>query len=75
MVDRRVRCAAVVIVGVEPAGQGLAAFGFAGVGMGVGPFVKHGAVEAFDFPVGLWPVGPGPFVGDPRLGEGVAPPV
>ena len=30
-------------------------------------------MEAFDLPVGLWSVGPGPFVGDAECGAGVAP--
>jgi len=32
---------------------------FTAVGGGVGPFLGQGAVEAFDFPVGLGPIGPG----------------
>lgn len=32
--------AAVVVVGVEPVGECLAAVGFGGVGAGVGPFVE-----------------------------------
>lgn len=65
--------AAVVIVGVQPAGVGVAAFGFGVVGVCVGPFFEEGAVEAFDCVVGLWPVRPGAFVDDVRAGEGVAP--
>jgi hypothetical protein len=65
--------AAVVIVGVQPSWQRLAPFGFAAVCLGVGPFVEQGAVEAFDLAVGLGPVGTGAFVGDARVGEGVAP--
>jgi hypothetical protein len=49
--------AAVVIVGVQPGGEGGDAFGFGAVGGGVGPFVEQGAVEPFDFAVGLWLTG------------------
>ena len=52
--------AAVVIVGVQPARVLLAALFVAGVEPGVGPFVGQGAVEAFHFAVGLWPIGSGP---------------
>ena len=45
--------AAVMIVGVQPDGKFGAAFGIADVEAGVGPFVGQGAVEAFNFPVGL----------------------
>jgi hypothetical protein len=38
---------------MQPDGERVAAFLFAEVGLGVGPFVEEGAVEAFDLPVGL----------------------
>lgn len=65
--------AAMVIVGVEPLGQCLAAVGFGSVGLGVGPFIEECAVVAFDLAVGLWPVGAGAFVDDAGCGQGVAP--
>jgi hypothetical protein len=37
---------AVIVVGVEPVGQGGAASGLAGVGLGVGPFVGQGAAAS-----------------------------
>jgi hypothetical protein len=62
-----------VVVVVEPCWQGLAAGGFVGVMVGEGPAVGEGAVEAFEFAVGLGPVGPG-FLGcDAEFGAGVAP--
>src|SRR5580692_6175002 len=64
---------AVIVVGVEPVWQGVAAGGFGGVRLGVGPFVGPGAVEALDFAVGLGPVGAGPLVGDAELGAGCGP--
>ena len=62
--------AAVVVVGVEPGGESVASLGVGAVGVGVGPFVGQGAVEAFDFAVGLGPVGAGAFVGDVRAEGG-----
>jgi hypothetical protein len=65
--------AAVVVVGVEPVWQGGAAF-FAGVeDLGVGPFLKHGPVEAFCFAVGLGPVAAGEAGLRADLGQGLAP--
>ncbi len=64
---------AVIVVGVEPVWQGGAALGFGGVGLGVGPFVREGAVEPFDLAVGLGPVGPGALVGDGQLDAGSGP--
>lgn len=55
---------AVVIVGVQPVGEGVAAFLFSVVGLYVCPFVEQGAVEAFGFAVGLGPVGPGSLAGE-----------
>lgn len=46
-----------VIVFVEPAGQGCSSFSFGVVVAGVGPAVGHGAVESLDLAVGLGPVG------------------
>lgn len=63
--------AAVVIVGVEEVGEGRDAFALAGVGAGVGPFLLQGAVEPLDLAVGLRPVGAGPLVLDPVLGQQV----
>ena len=51
--------AAVVIVGVQPAGKLAATFGVAGVEAGVGPFFGQGAVESLYFAVGLGPIGSG----------------
>ena len=51
--------AAVVIVGVQPSRELVAAFAVAGVEVGVGPLVGQGAVEAFDLTVGLGSVGAG----------------
>jgi hypothetical protein len=56
--------AAMVIVVVEPVGEGGDAVGFGGVGVRVGPFVEQGPVEPLHLAVGLWPVGAGPFVAD-----------
>ena len=56
--------AAVVIVGVEPVGEGIAPFGVAAVEAGVSPFVGQGAVESLHFAVGLGSVRSGPLVGD-----------
>ena len=50
---------AVMIVGVQPAGEFGAAFGVAGVKAGVGPFVGQGAVKSFHFSVGLRSIGSG----------------
>ncbi len=58
---------AVIVVGVEPVWQGVAALGFGGVRLGVGPFVGESAVEPFDFAVGLGSVGPGALVDDGEL--------
>lgn len=61
---------------MQPAFVCCGALGFAGVGLRVGPFRGQGAVEPFDLAVGLWPVGPGPFVLDvlaERRGENVGP--
>jgi hypothetical protein len=54
----------VMVVGVEPGVKGGAAFGFGGVGAGVGPFAGEGAVVAPGFAVrpclaGRWGTGPG----------------
>src|SRR5215467_2771306 len=62
-----------MVVGVQPGVKGGAAFGFGGVGPGVGPFVGQGAVIALDFAVGLWPVGAGVFGGDAQAGAGGSP--
>src|ERR1700679_1715955 len=57
----------------EPGVKGLAAVGFAGAGLGVGPLVGQGAVEPLDLAVGLGPVGAGPVVGDAQLSAGGGP--
>src|ERR1700722_5811057 len=62
-----------MVVGVQPGVKGGAAFGFGGVGAGVGPFVGEGAVEPFDFAVGLGPVGAGALVGDAQVRAGSGP--
>jgi len=49
------------------------ATGLAGVGPGVGPFEEHGALVAFDLPVGAGPIGAGSLVHDAGLGEHAAP--
>src|SRR5262249_59985649 len=59
---------AVMVVHVQPWVKGGAAFGFGGVGPGVGPFVGQGAVVALDFAVGLGPVGAGALGGDAQGG-------
>lgn len=56
-----------VIVEVDPAGQGLAAFLLGGVAAGVGPAVGKALVEAFYLAVALWPVGPCLLHRDPVL--------
>src|SRR5690606_2889738 len=63
----------VVIVDVLPSGEGASAGGLVVVGAGVGPFEEHGALVAFDFPVGAGPVRAGSFVGDAGCGERMAP--
>src|SRR5215831_16409548 len=62
-----------MVVGVQPGVKGGAAFGFGGVGPGVGPFVGQGAVVALDLAVGLGPVGAGALGGDAELGAGGGP--
>jgi hypothetical protein len=42
---------AVVVVGVEPGWESVAAFGVGAVEAGVGPFVEQGAVESLYFPL------------------------
>ena len=59
----------VVIVVVQPRGVGGGAFGFAGVGAGVGPLGGQGSVETFDLPVRLRPIRLGLLVLDPGLGQ------
>ena len=44
--------------------EGGDSLGFGGVGLGIGPFLEHDAVEPFDFAVGLGSVGAGAFVCD-----------
>ena len=55
----------VMIVVMQPIRVGRGAVCLGLVGVRVGPFGGQGAVEAFDFPVGLWSVGAGPDVADP----------
>ena len=66
----RWRCGAVMVVEVEPGGQGAGALAVGVPGSGVGPFGEQGAVEAFDFAVGLGPVGAGEGVSDGVEGGG-----
>ena len=54
--------ASVVIVEVQEVCKGFNAFGLGVVGTDVGPLLEHGAVEPFDFPIGLGSVGSGPSV-------------
>ena len=54
----------VVIVVVEPVVVGRRPGPIRGVELCVGPFRGQGAIESFDFAVGLRPVGAGPFVPD-----------
>ena len=63
----------VVVVPVEPVGEGFLPLGLGGVGPGVGPFLEEGAVEAFDLAVGLRPPGPGPAWVDAQIAAEVAP--
>ena len=65
-------CGPSLIVVVDEVLVTALAFGFRGVGPGVGPFLQEDAVEAFDFAVSLGPVGPGAFVADPGADEDVA---
>ena len=51
---------------VEPAGECVAAFFAVAVDGAVGPAAEQGADEAFGFPVGARPVGPGAKVFDPE---------
>ena len=62
--------AAVVVVGVEEVCQGCCALVVRGVGPLVGPLLGQGAVETFDFAVGLWPVGAGELAGRADVGQG-----
>src|SRR5215468_6947292 len=62
-----------MVVDVQPAGQGSAAGSFAGVGLGVGPFAEQGAVEALRFAVGLGSVGTSTAVSAGRFGHGGRP--
>lgn len=49
---------------MDPGLVGVGSGFVAAVGIGVCPFGGEGAVEAFDFPLGLGPVGPGEAVAD-----------
>jgi hypothetical protein len=64
---------AVVVVGVEECGECVGAVLAAGEGACVDPFVGHGAVEAFGFAVGLWPVGAGEAGFGAEFGAGLVP--
>src|SRR5690606_37787434 len=64
--------ASVMVVVVEEAGKGGAAFGVAGVGGGPGPLVFEGEVEPLDLAVGLRPVRPRALVLDPGVSRGLA---
>lgn len=65
--------ASMVVVGVQEVAERLGALAVCGVGPDVGPFLGQGAVEAFDFAVGLGSVGPGVFARRADLGQGVLP--
>ena len=62
-----------VIVEVDPGRKRVAAGGLVFVEAGVGSAVGEGPMKSFDLPVGLWPVGAGPFVLDVQFGAGVTP--
>ena len=62
--------AAVVIVGVQPGREFVAAFCVVPVEAGIGPFVGQGAMKSLHFSVGLWSVGPGAAVFDATKGVG-----
>ena len=47
-----------LVVLVEPVGEGIAAFVLARVAARIRPTVGHGAVESLDLAVGLWAVWP-----------------
>src|SRR5688500_9931246 len=57
-----------MVVVVEPAIKSAKAFGLRAVGPDVGPLVGQGAVESFDFSVGLRAVGADAGVHDAELG-------
>lgn len=65
--------AAVVVVGVQEACQGGRAFVVAGIGPQVGPLVQQGAVEAFDFAIGLRSVDAGELAGRAEVDECLLP--
>ena len=48
-----------MVVVVEPVWQGVVAVSMCAVAEAVGPFARHGLVEALDFAVCAWPVGLG----------------
>lgn len=64
-----------VVVLVEPAGEGVTALMLTVVAPRVRLTVGHGAVEALDLAVGLGPIRPGSLVLDVELGAGVSPQV
>ena len=64
-----------VVVLVDPCWQGGEPDVFGVVVLLECPALGEGAVEAFYFSVGLWPVGPGPFRGDAEVGAGGLPEV
>lgn len=66
---------AVLVVLVQPVGEGVSAFLLAGVAAGVGPPVTHRAVEPLHFSVGLRPVRAGELRTDRQRLAGVAPQV
>src|SRR6476620_3045699 len=62
-----------MVVDVQPAGQGPGPGSLGGVDPNVGTLDEQGAVEPFDFAVGLGSVGPDPLVGDCVGGAGRGP--
>ena len=48
----------VVVVMMDPVLIGRGSSLVAGVGPRIGPFLREGAVEAFDLPIRLWPIRP-----------------
>jgi hypothetical protein len=65
--------ASVGVVVLEPGGKGGFSLGVGGEDLPVGPFAGEGAVEAFDFAVLLWAVGPDEDVSGAEFGDDHAP--
>src|SRR5699024_10604986 len=63
----------VVIVEVQPPGQGCVALRGGRVELGIGPAVAHRAVEALELAVGLGPVGTSSLVLDTQVSTCISP--